>query len=80
MNLGNILKGIAILQQYYDEPEEGSHVGCEHDELILYKTDNPVTEEHFNELAELGWHQFDVNNEENDFDLYDPEESWAAYV
>ncbi len=77
MMLKNLLEGIAILSKYYDDPDE-QNVGAEHDEFIMFPTDNGLNEEDYNTLVGLGWDQPDVENDDHDFDLYDLEESWVA--
>lgn len=79
MRLNDFLQGITILQKYYNNPN-GFHLGADHDVIYLYGTDSPLTEEDFKRLTDLGWTQFGWVNTDNDYSLYNAEESWVANI
>jgi hypothetical protein len=75
MNMDNFIRGITILQAYFDQPD-GYHIGAEHDQFYIYPTDQPLTALGVKELFAIGWFQPDAE----DTDVYDPEQGWSAYV
>lgn len=75
MNLGNFIRGLTIIQKYYDNPE-GYHIGAEHDQFYAYTTDRRVSDEDFSMLKELMWFQVGVEDE----DVYESNAAWSAYV
>lgn len=79
MTLNKIIAGIQILQPYYAKPD-GYHMGAEHDAIFMFATDLPVSDEDCKRLAELGWFQEEAEEDEHENRVYDPEESWTAYV
>lgn len=79
MNLKNFVEGITILQPYYDMPD-GYHLGAEHDQIFLYATSRPVSDEDVKKLRELGWFQSEVLTDDDEKPVYDPTEGWSAYV
>lgn len=83
MKLGNFIKGLEILQQYYKNPN-GYHISAEHDVVYVFKTDRPVSQDDLTRLVALGWFQEGTCEDRDGDDFksehYDPEESWTAYV
>ncbi|MGG5810990.1 hypothetical protein [Falsiroseomonas sp. CW058] len=75
MNLGEVSEGISILRGYFDEPD-GHHIGAEHDQIFIFRTDRPVSEGDVARLRDLGWFQPDIEEDAP----YDPEEPWCAFV
>lgn len=74
MRLNEITLGIAIAQQYYNDPN-GYHLAAEHDQIYLYATSDTMTDEDVEKMKKLGWFQPD-----NDGETYDPENGWSAFV
>jgi hypothetical protein len=69
MKTSNIIKGMQILQKYYNS--DNQYVcSAEHDIIYMFETDTEVSEEDISILEELGW-----NNEEEDCDG-----SWCCNV
>lgn len=79
MKLDKLVEGITILSRYFDDPA-GRHVGAEHDIIYVYETNNPVSDEDVVKLKELGWHQPEVDEDDDGNAPYDPEEGWGAFV
>ena len=79
--LDKFLKGIAIIQPYYDDPK-GYHLGAEHDTIYIYATDRPMGNDDVADLMQLGFFQPDVrvDKDEHTVEDYDPEEGWAIYI
>ena len=77
METPKIIEGLTLLQKYRTDPN-GSHTGAEHDQLYAYETDEPVSEEDFNRLIELGWFQPDADSEK--YEDYREDEGWSCYV
>lgn len=75
MNLRNFMAGLEILRPYFDDPD-GYHLGAEHDQIFVFATDQPVSDEDVAKLRELGWIQPDLGEDAP----YDPAESWSAFV
>ena len=79
----DILSGISLLMTYFDD-QEGYNVGCEHDELRVYATDRPLTDEDVQKMIDLGWHQEHDGRGDysEDFALehYRIDEAWVSYV
>lgn len=72
-----IIEGMNILSTYYSD--KGAYkVGAEHDQIYMFATEEPVSEDDIKRLRELGWFQEFIDHE--DGDEYDPGESWAIYV
>lgn len=71
MRLSNFIKGLQILQKYYDQ--DGFHLAAEHDEFYCYGTDRPLSREDIQTMKELGWHQ----DEEGE---YDRSNSWKVFL
>jgi hypothetical protein len=82
MELGNIIDGLQLLRQYYND-QNGYKTGADHDVLYAYPTDRPISPEDVKRLAELGWYQPEVAVGE-DYgwkpENYDPGEGWAAFT
>lgn len=74
MRLNEITLGIAIAQKYYDNPN-GYKLTAEDDQINLYATNQPMSDEDVAKMKKLGWFQPD-----NDGETYDPENGWAAFV
>lgn len=74
MDLGSFITGAEIIRKYYSA-QDGYHLAAEHDQIYLYATDRPMTEEDVLTVKELGWFQDDVEDDE-----YDPNNSWSCYV
>lgn len=80
MNLKGMLAGIQTAQPFYEKPE-GYHLGAEHDQIWLYKTDRPMDTEAVQKMIDAGWFQEDVEyDDEFKAANYDPEESWTCYT
>jgi hypothetical protein len=77
MMLKNLVEGIEIMRKYYDDPDEHHHT-CEHDEFIMFPTDNRISEEDYEVLVALDWYQPEVANDDHEYNFYDQEESWVA--
>lgn len=73
MKVQDIIAGIEILTPYYDNLDY--QIGAEHDQIYMYQTDTPVSDEDMTKLKELGWFQEGVEE-----DSYDVAESWSAFV
>jgi len=79
MILSKFIKGLQILQPYYDK--DGYDIGAEHDVFYAYKTARRLSDEDVKKMRELGWFQEAVpSNEDNTPGPYDPEEGWTAYT
>lgn len=74
MTLGNFIEGCKILQPYYDKPN-GYHLGAEHDQIYVYATEKPLSDEDVAKMRDLGFFQPDCSEEE-----YDPKDGWSAFV
>lgn len=70
MKIDNFIAGLLILRKYFNN--DGYHCGPEDEIFFVFKTDLPVSEEHYNLLKELGWFQESEESEE-----YDKEDSWC---
>ena len=79
MNLKNFVDGINILRPYYDK-QDGYHLGAEHDEVYLYATDKPVSEEDLKKLLSLGWFQSEGGAHEETPQDYNPSSGWMAFT
>lgn len=79
MTLDKLVEGIMILSKYFDKPD-GYHIGAEHDIIYVFGTDKPVNDEDAAKLRELGWHQPDVDEDDDGNAPYDSDEGWGAYV
>lgn len=75
MNLRNFMAGLEILRPYFDAPD-GYHLGAEHDQIFVFATDRPVSDEDVAKLRGLGWFQPDLDEDAP----YDPAEGWSAFV
>jgi len=75
MKLSEFLDGLSILTNHYDGGN-GYHLGAEHDQIYLYKTDTPLSAEEVERMKSLGWFQ----PEQYDGSEYDPENGWSAFV
>lgn len=74
MKIKNIREGLAILADYFDDPD-GCHIGAEDDLLLVYATDKPLPAESVEKLISLGWHQGWANFSARD---YQPDDVWYA--
>lgn len=80
MKLQNFIEGLKILQKYFNDPN-GYHLGAEHDQIYVYATNNPLSEEDINKLLELGWFQDENDIIDGECDqTYNPESSWSVYT
>lgn len=83
MTTDKLIKGLQILQPYYDKPD-GYNVGAEHDVLFAFMTPKALSDDDVNKMIELGWHQEhdEVDDEDEDFSLkdYRHDESWIFYT
>ncbi len=68
MRISYLIVGLQILDKHYDADH---YICAEHDEIYLPPTDQPLSEEAYQELIALGWHQPGT-------DIYDPKEQWIA--
>jgi hypothetical protein len=75
VRLSAFIEGLELLRPYYHDPD-GFHMQAEHDEFLMFATDNPVSDVDYDRLKELGWLQTYCHDD----DPYDPEEGWKAYV
>lgn len=82
MTIDNLIAGILILRPYYDT--DGHHVGAEHDQIYLYKTDKPLSTEDVLKMRALGWFQESDEEDEETGEArlgsYDPNESWSHHT
>jgi hypothetical protein len=74
MTLENFIEGCKILQPYYENPN-GYHLGAEHDQIFVYATQNPLSENDVQKMRDLGFFQPDTSEEQ-----YDAEDGWSAFV
>ena len=78
----DIIQGLLILNQYYDENNKYT-ISAEHDVLYAGATDTPLPEGTILKMIELDWHQeHDDRDYGEDFmlDDYRPDEPWVVYV
>ena len=75
MKLKNFIEGLRILQPYYLGCD-GYHIGADHDQFYVYRTDSPLTPEDIEKMRDLGWFQPDAPNDNE----YDPADSWSAFT
>lgn len=75
MTLRELVEGIEILRKHYNDPD-GYHVGAEHDQIFLWATDTPLSEEEVAQMRELDWFQSETNEEEG----YSPDDGWSAWA
>lgn len=78
MQLSKFIEGLTILRPHYND-QDGYHLGAEHDQIYIYATDTPLSEEELKKLYGLGFFQPDVE----DFvgpESYQPQDGWSAYV
>lgn len=75
MNLGSFVAGVEIIRKYYSA-RDGYHLAAEHDQIYLYPTDHPMSEEDVAAVRDLGWFQDDAS----DSDVYDPAGGWSCFV
>lgn len=74
MDLGDFKSGVEIISRYYADPS-GYHLAAEHDQIYLYPTDSPMSEEDVAAVKELGWFQ-----DGGEDDVYDSDNGWSCYV
>ena len=74
MDLGSFVAGVEIIRKYYSV-QDGHHLAAEHDQIYLYPTDHPMSDEDIAVVKDHGWFQDDVSGDE-----YDPTSSWSCYV
>lgn len=75
MRLNEFIEGLTIFSRYYDKPE-GHHIAAEHDQVYVYATNKPLSEDDEKRVRALGWFQPDHEEE----DPYAPEDRWSAFV
>lgn len=84
MKVTDLIRGLQLLQPYYNEPG-GENVYSEYEgELRANRTDEPVPEAIVNELVRLGWFQVDgigcrYDGGTGDHE-YNPNEPWVAFL
>jgi hypothetical protein len=74
MKTRNIIKGLQILQPYYDDGLEGCNNDAQEGIFIAEPTRLALTVEDYTAMIELGWWQAGVLPEEG----YQVEECWAC--
>lgn len=74
MRLIDLQEAAAILIKYYDDPRHGE-VAAEHDQILFYSTDKPVSEMDRKRLKELGLVQDQMPGE-----AYNIENGWHVWV
>lgn len=74
MTFLNVINGLDILIKYYDDLDD-YHIGAEHDKILMFETDRPLSEEDVKNMRDLGWRQPETSN-----DRYDPADGWTIYV
>lgn len=72
--MSSIIQGLTILQKYFNK--DGWNICAEHDEISVAATDNPVSDEDYKVLKELGWFQ-DGHDEGCS---YDQQDYWKVYT
>ena len=75
MNFANFKAGLDILAPYFTKPD-GYHLGADHDVIYVYSTDTPLSDDDFQKMKTLGWHQTDVDED----GPYEPEAGWSTFV
>ena len=75
MRLKHFIEGLQILYPYFDDGN-GFHIGAEHDEFYVYKTNKPLSKTDIDKLYSLGWFQ----DETEDADKYDVNYGWMAFT
>ena len=79
--LSKFIRALQIFQKYYDK--DGFDIGAEHDQLYVYPTNKPLSEEDLKTVVVLGWFQPDVvAADEDEFKPsdYNPYEGWSAHL
>jgi hypothetical protein len=79
MNTLNFMTGLSILMKYKDNPN-GYNIGADHDEIYVWATDKPVSEVDLARLYDLTWFQSGIETDAEGNPIYDPNESWKAFV
>jgi hypothetical protein len=74
MKLSNFIKGLQILQKYYNHGD-GFHITAMADEFCAYATDKPMSDDDVKEMHNLGW----VQPNHDFYTPYDPKEGWRVY-
>lgn len=74
MAFDKVLRALEITRPHFTDPS-GYHLGAEHDEIYIWKTDTPLSEAEVAEMRALGWEQPDAAG-----DAYDPEQSWMRHI
>lgn len=75
MKLKNVIEGIEILRPHYLDPD-GFNITAMSEQIVLFSTGEPLSEDEVKKLKDLGWCQ-DVTNPQAP---YDPAELWIALV
>ena len=75
MNLKNFMDGLQALLPYYEKPDD-YHLGAEHDQIYVYRTDKPLSANDVQTMRDLGWFQ----PEQDDGEDYDPGMGWTTFV
>ena len=74
MNLRDFKLGLDYFSQYYTDPS-GHHLAAGHDQIYLYSTDRPMSEEDVATVKKLGWFQDNTPGDE-----YSPDDGWSCFV
>lgn len=82
MTTDELIKGLQILQPYYDNPGE-FNTGTGYDVVYAYPTNKPVSEEDILKMVELDWdqeHDYDEGEDELSLSDYRQDESWVFFT
>jgi hypothetical protein len=79
MKMSNLIAGLQLLQSYFTDPDS-DNTGVGYEILYVYATDKPLSEDDVKKLQDLGWHQPEVEEDDDGNSPYDPEERWGAYT
>lgn len=74
MNLHEFRRGLDVFSMYYADAE-GYHLAAEHDQIYLYPSDSPMSEDDVATVKALGWFQEDTPEDE-----YSPDDGWSCFV
>ncbi|MDX7953927.1 hypothetical protein P7D22_22490 [Lichenihabitans sp. Uapishka_5] len=72
MKLSSFVRGLEIMRTHYTD-SDGYRLGAEHDQIHLFASDLPLTEEEMAELDALGWFQPEADD-------HDPEAGWSCFT
>jgi hypothetical protein len=76
MKLSNFMEGLQILRAHFNDDGDGYHIGSEHDQFYVYKTDTPLSDEEYKLMRSLGWFQPELE----DGAPYNADEGWSAFT